>query len=244
MASSSSRQQVTITLGRSGQVVKRRAISDIGNDDEVPFSGKKRSLRERLGSNVADSAFIESQQRNKRRQTESKSLYGDDDCQVGEDDLRLKLMRKGLIQRSNGDIEQNGGDLREKLSRNRKKIPRHDPRGHVPESRARYDMRDNVPEPRPRYSSREGIPGSRTSAIVASRVPSARSMDDLIQLDSSRNRYSSWVSDGSTHRSPEMPRRVRGDTSPPRAYEQIRSMPSLRPCRELMESLHLVLLCL
>ncbi|KAK3144543.1 hypothetical protein QOZ80_4AG0314540 [Eleusine coracana subsp. coracana] len=229
MASSSSRQQVTITLGRSGQVVKRRAISDFGNDGEVPFSGKKRSMRERLGSNVADSDFIESQQRNKRRQTESKSSYGDDDCQVGEDDLRLKLMRKGLIQRSNGGIEQNGGDLREKLSRNRKKIPRHDPRGHVPESRARYDMRDDVPEPRPRYSSREGVPGSRTSAIVASLVPSARSMDELIQLDSSRNRYSSWVSDGSRHRSPEMPRRVRGDTSPPRAYEQIRSMSSLRP---------------
>lgn len=131
-------------------------------------------------------------------------------------------MRKGLLKRNNGE------DLREKLSRNRKNLLRYDPRGQAPESRARYAMRDKVPELRPRYSLREGISGSRPSAVVASRVPSARSMDDLIQLDSSRNPYSSWVSDRSRHRSPEMPTRVRDDTSPPRAYEQIRSMPSLR----------------
>jgi hypothetical protein len=137
-------------------------------------------------------------------------------------------MKKGLLQRNSGSIEHNGGDLREKLSRNRKNLPRYDPRGHAPELRARYDMRDKVPEPRPRYSSRDGIPESRLSAVVASRVPSARSADDLMQLESSRNHYSSWVSDGLRHRSPEVPTRVRGDASPLRAYEQIRSMPSLR----------------
>jgi hypothetical protein len=228
MASSSSRHQVTITLGRSGQVVKRRAITDINKNDEVPFSGRKRPMRERLGSIIVDSDFIKSQHRNKRKQTENNSLHGDDDRQVGKDDLRLKLMKKGLLQRNSGSIEHNGGDLREKLSRNRKNLPRYDPRGHAPELRARYDMRDKVPEPRPRYSSRDGIPESRLSAVVASRVPSARSVDDLMQLESSRNHYSSWVSDGPRHRSPEVPTRVRGDASPPRGYEQIRSMPSLR----------------
>jgi len=65
-SSASSRHQVTITLGRSGQVVKRRAISDVTNDDEMPLSGKKRSMRERLGSNVTGSDFYESRHRNKR----------------------------------------------------------------------------------------------------------------------------------------------------------------------------------
>jgi hypothetical protein len=137
-------------------------------------------------------------------------------------------MRKGLLQRNDGGVEQNGGDLREKLSQNRKNLPRYDPRGHSSESRARHDMRDKVPEPRSRYSLREGVPESRPSAAVASLVPSARSVDDLIQLDSSGSHYSSWVSDGPRHRSPEMPRRVRGDASPPRAYELIQSMPPLR----------------
>ncbi|XP_062184965.1 uncharacterized protein LOC133888656 [Phragmites australis] len=227
----SSRHQVTITLGRSGQVVKRRAISDIGNDDEVPFSGKKRSVRERLGSNVVDSDFYESQQRNKRRHTESNSSHGDggSDRQVGKDDLRLKLMkRKGLLQRSNVGAEQNGTDLREKLSRNPKNIPRYDPRGHAPDSRARYGTRDKVPELRSTYSSREGVPELRPSAVVVGRIPSARSVDDLLKLNSSRKPYSSWTADGSRHRSPERLTSVRGDASPPRTYDQIRPMPPLR----------------
>lgn len=33
------------------------------NDDEVPLSGKKRSVRDRLGSNVSDSDFYEGHQR-------------------------------------------------------------------------------------------------------------------------------------------------------------------------------------
>ncbi|CAN6239756.1 unnamed protein product [Urochloa humidicola] len=228
-SSASSRHQVTITLGRSGQVVKRRAISDTINDDEVAFSGKKRSLRERLGSNVSGSDFFESQHRNKRQQTESNCSHGDDgsDHQVGKDDLRLKLMRKGLLQRSSGGSEQNGVDLREKLSRTHKALPRY-ARGHAPESRARYDMRDEPGELRSRYSSREGVLGSRSSAVV-SRIPSARSVDDdLLKLDPSRKPYPSWTPDGLRHRSPERLASVRGDASPPRAYDQIRPMPPLR----------------
>uniref|UniRef100_K3Y880 SAM domain-containing protein n=1 Tax=Setaria italica TaxID=4555 RepID=K3Y880_SETIT len=233
-SSASSRHQVTITLGRSGQVVKRRAISDTINDDEVPFSGKKRSLRERLGTNVADSDFYESRHRNKRQQTESNSSLGDDgsDRHVGKDDLRLKLMRKGLLQRSNGGAEQNGVDLREKLSRNHKNLPRYDASGRAPESRARYDMRDNPVELRSRYSSREGVLASRPSP-VASRIPSARSVDDLLKLDSSRKPYSSWTADGLRHRSPERLTSVRGDASPPRAFDQIRPMPSHRSAGSL-----------
>lgn len=61
-----------------------------------------------------------------------------------------------------------------------------------------------------------------------SRAPSARSVDDLLKMDSSRKPYPSWATDGLRYRSPERRTSVRGDVSPPRAYDQIRSMPSLR----------------
>jgi len=144
-----------------------------------------------------------------------------EDRLVGKDDLRLKLMRKGLLQRSNGGAEQNGMDLREKLSRNHKKLPRYDSRGHAAESRASYEMRDEPPELRSRYSSREDVLGSRHSSVV-SRVPYARSVDDLLKLDSSRKSYPKWTDDGLRHRSPE---RI---FSVPIAYDQIRPMPPLR----------------
>lgn len=150
-----------------------------------------------------------------------------EDRQIGKDDLRLKLMRKGLLQRGNDGTGQNGVDLREKLSRNHKNLPRYDARGHAPESRARYDMRDMPQELRSRYSSREGVLGSRPSAVV-SRIPSARSVDDLLKLESSRKHYPSWTADGLRHRSPERLTSVRRDASPPRVYDQIRPMPSLR----------------
>lgn len=150
-----------------------------------------------------------------------------EDRQVGRDDLRLKLMRKGLSQRSNGGAEQNGVDLREKLSRNSKNPPRYDARGHVPESRSRYDARDKVPESRSRYGLRGRVPESRASTLV-SRMPSARSADDLFKLESSRKPYSSWTADGLRHRSPDKLTSVRRDVSPPRTYGQMRSMPSLR----------------
>ncbi|KAM0912123.1 hypothetical protein ACQ4PT_013001 [Festuca glaucescens] len=145
MASSA---KVTITLGRSGQVVQRRTISDIGIDDELPVSGRKRPVRERLGNTVVDSDSYGSQQGNKRRQTESSSLQiGDDGLvrQIGRHDLRLKLMRKGLSKKSNSETEQNGVDLREKLSRNSKNLQGYEARGRVPESRSSYDVRE-VPE--------------------------------------------------------------------------------------------------
>uniref|UniRef100_R7W650 SAM domain-containing protein n=1 Tax=Aegilops tauschii TaxID=37682 RepID=R7W650_AEGTA len=164
--------KVTITLGRSGQikngvvVVKRRTISDIGNDDEVPVSGRKRPVRERLGNNVTDSDFYGNQQSNKRRQTESSSSQlGDDVRQIGSDDLRLKLMRKGLTQKSNSEAEQNGVDLREKLSRKSKKLQGYEARRGDPESRSSYDEGE-IPESGSGYGSRGRVPESRASTLV------------------------------------------------------------------------------
>jgi hypothetical protein len=48
------------------QVVKRRTISDIGIHDELPVSGRKRPVRERLGNTVVDSDSYGSRQGNKR----------------------------------------------------------------------------------------------------------------------------------------------------------------------------------
>jgi hypothetical protein len=47
------------------QVVKRRAVSDIDNDDGVHL-GRKRSVRDRLGNNMVGSESYDGQQRNKR----------------------------------------------------------------------------------------------------------------------------------------------------------------------------------
>ncbi|KAE8692778.1 Sterile alpha motif domain-containing protein, putative isoform 2 [Hibiscus syriacus] len=65
------RGRVTITLGRSGQVVKRSgAASDVDLFDSHPVAGSKRSVRDRLGGNV-DCFFVESAKQKKvdERQT-------------------------------------------------------------------------------------------------------------------------------------------------------------------------------
>ncbi|KAF7016860.1 hypothetical protein CFC21_030383 [Triticum aestivum] len=216
--------KVTITLGRSGQVVKRRTISDIGNDDEVPVSGRKRPVRERLGNNVTDSDFYGNQQSNKRRQTESSSSQlGDDVRQIGSDDLRLKLMRKGLTQKSNSEAEQNGVDLREKLSRKSKKLQGYEARRGDPESRSSYDEGE-IPESGSGYGSRGRVPESRASTLV-SQVPSSRSGDGLFNLESSGKPYPSWTADGLRYTSPDKLPSARRDMTPPRSVRRVMSPP-------------------
>ncbi|KAF0890450.1 hypothetical protein E2562_002822 [Oryza meyeriana var. granulata] len=134
-------------------------------------------------------------------------------------------MKKGLS--SNSGAEQNGVDLREKLSRKPKNLRRYDARGHVPESRSRYDGRDKIPELRSRYGMRERLPEPRTYTLP-SRIPSARSMDDLLKSGSSREGYSSWSAGDLRHRSPEKLSSARRDVSPSRTYGHIHSMPPIR----------------
>ncbi|EMS56919.1 hypothetical protein TRIUR3_25107 [Triticum urartu] len=156
------------------KVVKRRTISDMGNDDEVPVSGRKRPVRERLGNNVADSDLYGSQQSNKSvAKFLIRSSIHDDPCisdvsdarQIGRDDLRLKLMRKGLTQKSNSEAEQNGVDLREKLSRKSKKLQGYEARRGDPESRSSYDEGE-IPESGSGYGLRGRVPESRASTLV------------------------------------------------------------------------------
>nr|XP_029121980.1 uncharacterized protein LOC105050285 isoform X2 [Elaeis guineensis] len=158
----SARSQVTITLGRSGQVVKReRPTSDVSHPDDMPSSGGKRPIRERLGSNMDNSDLYGGRYKNKRQRTDNHSLSlgnGDlnDDHRVGQDDLRFKLLNKSLLH--SRDV-----DLREKLSRNTQNSLRYDAYQRVPDSRA---------------------------SDPARRIPPTRSADDLLHLDSVRNSYS------------------------------------------------------
>ncbi|XP_021908579.1 uncharacterized protein LOC110822715, partial [Carica papaya] len=113
-----SRGRVTITLGRSGQVVKK-AGSELHGDfsDSILGAGSKRSLRERLGSNF-DSSLQQGRETNNKRSRADSGLSGAgvDDFRISKDDLRFKLMQKN-IRRAQSNNDQKGMDLREKLSR-------------------------------------------------------------------------------------------------------------------------------
>ncbi|XP_038984068.1 uncharacterized protein LOC103710016 isoform X4 [Phoenix dactylifera] len=196
----SARPQVTITLGRSGQVVKReRPTSDVSHPDDMPSSAGKRPVRERLGSNMDNSDLYGSQYKNKRQRTNNHILsLGNGDLndgkpikfnrRVGQDDLRLKLLNKSL---SHGrDV-----DLREKLSRSTHNSLRYDLYQHVPDSRA---------------------------SGPAKRIPPTRSADDLLRLDSVRNSYSLK---GLRHRSPDRLAGASRGMSPPRNYDELRYVP-------------------
>ena len=94
-----SKPQVTITLGRSGQVVRRGgAGADDGRTDTRQLSGGKRSsIRDRLGSNAASSSLSSSKRQRGDGSGWSPGNNGVDGARVGRNDLRLKLMRKKNI---------------------------------------------------------------------------------------------------------------------------------------------------
>ncbi|CAL9168555.1 unnamed protein product [Musa hybrid cultivar] len=172
----SARPHVTITLGRSGQFVKRaRPGADFGQSDHDISSGRCQPTRERSGSDMTDSSLYGSQHKNKRIRTENNNSSSD--RQIGRNDLRFKLINKSLFRKTGtGGGGQNDVDLREKLSRNRE-----------------ISFKSN-----PRRNLRE----FRTSGTVR-RLPPTRSVDDLLQLDSKRKSYSSRTVDERRHRSPD-----------------------------------------
>ncbi|XP_055810218.1 uncharacterized protein LOC129880279 [Solanum dulcamara] len=157
MAEASS-SRVTITLGRSGQVVKKAGPGlDHPFPDSGPAVGSKRSVRDRLGS-IADSTteFNNKRQRGDGSRLGSRASSGIEDGRLGKDDLRYKIMRKTALDRGHSNGQQSGVDLRDFLSRpaqsstakpsSRQHIPdQRDNRARVPEPR---DNRARVPEPR------------------------------------------------------------------------------------------------
>lgn len=116
-----SRPQVTITLGRSGQVVKRggSSASDFAqsNIDSGPEPRRKRYI-ERSDDNAED-LFSSTNKRERgvgfhwSSSGERKNAY-----RVGQNDLRLKLMRKNQSKKIGIGEEHSRMDLHNQLSKN------------------------------------------------------------------------------------------------------------------------------
>ncbi|XP_022776045.1 uncharacterized protein LOC111317838 [Durio zibethinus] len=206
-----SRGRVTITLGRSGQVVKRAGpASDVDFPDSHPVAGSKRSVRDRLGGNIDSSLLLGSQLNNKRQRgdghTTSLNANGLNDIHIGKDDLRFKLMQKKVFRRAQIDDNHKGMDLREKLSR----------MGQPPLNS--YETRQRVPDPR------ERMPEPRETSILG-RILSTRSVDDLPHVTTSRSSYSSWTLDHLRQRSPDRVMGTSRGLSPPRNVEELQKKP-------------------
>ncbi|KAK4429886.1 hypothetical protein Salat_1289300 [Sesamum alatum] len=111
--SETSRSRVTITLGGTGQVVKKAGSAlDSSFTDSHPLVGSKRSVRERLGNNVDSSTQVS----NKRLRGDGRTANVVDDIHLRKDDLRYKIMQKKFLKQSQNS-QQTGMDLRNILSR-------------------------------------------------------------------------------------------------------------------------------
>ncbi|XWS22541.1 hypothetical protein CRYUN_Cryun29cG0045500 [Craigia yunnanensis] len=100
--------RVTLTLGRSGQVVKRAGpASDVDFSDSHPVTGIKRPVRDRFGSNVDSSLLRGSQLNNKRRARSDDNQKGIDLCE--------KLSRMGTPPPNSYETLQRMPDSRERM---------------------------------------------------------------------------------------------------------------------------------
>ncbi|EXB82657.1 hypothetical protein L484_027838 [Morus notabilis] len=211
-----SRGRVTISLGRSGQVVKKESSgSDISFNESMPAVGTKRSVRDsdrelditeivHCGTSFGDTFCLLTLFRIECSQqgdisTSGSRANGSNDVRIGKDDLRLKLMRKNASRRAHSNGDRKVEDLRDKL----KKAVR--PPMPTP------DVRQRLPEPK--------------ETGFFDRIPSTRSADDLPKIDSNRNSYSPWPVDHLRRRSPDrIPSTSRG-LSPQRNVEEIPRRP-------------------
>ncbi|XP_015879258.1 uncharacterized protein LOC107415445 [Ziziphus jujuba] len=199
-----SNPRVTITLGRTGQVVERGVTdTNVARGYDGPVSGGKRSMEEGLGSSRAN-GFISPT--NKRRRDDGfRSTMGDNtyhDSRISQYDLRLKLMRKNPPKQIHGVHEDhNRMDLRVKLSKQVQSPPIH-----------------------PMMEYKSEMKGSS----LYRKMPPRGSADDLLLVDSLRNSYSSRTINGLRARSTERNLRTSSHFSPPRNYDGMWKIPTLR----------------
>ncbi|XP_048136829.1 uncharacterized protein LOC115756426 isoform X1 [Rhodamnia argentea] len=214
-----SRGRVTITLGRSGQVVKRAgAVSDTSYADSVPAIGNKRSIRDRLGSN-ADSTLLHGENLGSKRHRgdismSSRGSNGVDDMRIGKGDLRLKLMQKNSSRRTLSDDERDAVDLREQLSK-------------------------TVRTPAAALDSRQRMHERKDNSFLG-RIPPSRSTNHLPRSEPLRSSYPSFGLESLRRRSPERyvasyrglsPRRSPEDVHrrlPMRTSDEVRSIAYMR----------------
>ncbi|KAL1327639.1 hypothetical protein AAHE18_13G316000 [Arachis hypogaea] len=173
--SDTSRGRVTITLGRSGQVVKRDvSATDASFSGSYASAGTKRSARDRLGNNADSSSWYGNEfSSNKRHRGHIGMSNGLHDRRIGKDDLRLKLMRKSASRQSKRNI-----DLREKL------LKAHPLSTGVNSSRLLPEPNHNLS----RQRSPDGFPSTshaispRRNAEELQRRPSNQTMDGVRQV--------------------------------------------------------------
>lgn len=99
------------------------------------------------------------------------------DGRIGKDDLRVKLMQKSASRMAESNGNKRHVDLREKLS----KTAHHSPNS---------------------FTSKQRMPEPRETSLFRS-VPSARSSDDLMRVESMRSNYTPWTLDQIRKRSPD-----------------------------------------
>lgn len=181
--SDSSMSRVTITLGRSGQVVKRAgAVVESVHGDPIPSVGVKRSVHDRLGTHVDINS-----KRHRGNDNGLKSANGVDaeGVPLRKDDLRYKIMQKSGKKATEGDSPLNGVDLREMLSRQARPSTSVGMQKHMPEEMNggsnipdRGEVRQLISEPRgarPHMpedrDTRQRLPDTRE---VRQRIPESR----------------------------------------------------------------------
>ncbi|WCJ21721.1 Sterile alpha motif (SAM) domain-containing protein [Euphorbia peplus] len=205
-----SKGRVTITLGRTGQVVKRAATVPDVNHVGMRGAGSKRSIRDRLGSNSDSSSSGGALFNNKRQRGDGYLASLNDnhaeDARIGKNDLRYKLMQKNVSGKAQSNYDEKSMDLRQKLSR-------------------------TMQPPGPSYSATDTRQNMLTkSPNILGRIPLARSAETLQRMDAPRSSYSPWTLDHIRRRSPD---RIIGSSrgrglSPPRNVEELSRRPVSR----------------
>lgn len=221
--SDNSRSRVTVTLGRSGRVVKRAGgVLQDGFSNGVSVAGSKRSLRDRLGGDLDD----RSQHYDKRQRGDSYGSSSVNDVRLGKNDLRFKLMEKSMVSQSRNNDSRANVDLRDKLS-SRSSRPSIDSKTVRPPEGS-VSARRPMHEPVDAGMSRNRVLDPRDPALLG-RTPSSRTTHHLSTMDPGRS-YSSWTLDNLRRRSPERsfrPSASRG-FSPERSREDLQGRSLIR----------------
>ncbi|KAF6159849.1 hypothetical protein GIB67_032933 [Kingdonia uniflora] len=241
--------QVTITLGRSGQVVKKLGSDFDASDSDSDYRpssllGKKRSIRDRLGSNEDELHWYQGEPVNKRQRggvNRGSSSPEMNDTRISPNDLRYKLTRKAMDSktRENERDQQNCVDLREKLSRSTRpsmrthtlqdmREPMRTSTQHYLPGPTRISTQQYSPEPM-RINSRQELPEPKANGLLKRR--SSVSSDDLLDVDRMeplQTSYSAWTLDRLRRNSPNRKLGASRVHSHPRQMDKLRRISSSR----------------
>ncbi|CAI9775410.1 unnamed protein product [Fraxinus pennsylvanica] len=213
--SNTSRVQVTITLGRDAQVVKRSGSTvDSSFADSQPAVGSKRSVRDRLGSNVDLSLQV-----NKRMRGNGSLL------------MVWMLLRSTSKQKDTGlrypELRYSRQHFQERNDGRQLTSVTIDSRLHRPEARDQYMPDPREPRAAETRESKHGIRDARCqileprSSSINVHMPT-RTANDVPKVDSVINSYSPWTMDRLRGRSPGEFLVSSQGLSPPTRDEELR----------------------